>query len=209
VAERESLGPLRAGSYGSLGGLSPGVSPGSIGSSPLGPPSTVGSPARPEAARPAGDMTTALKQRNSWEAGSIVEVYSMTLGCWHPGLIRQVTKDKMLHVCFGGGPNGALLEKTLARSDLQLAVFGSNTDMLPTGFKKVPSQSRPGQSSYFDTGSGIKFLSPDLAWRHHIERLIDPSVDPRTYAEPGPSGGSPNVAQFPSSKGAKEERTHL
>jgi len=129
----------------------------------------------------ATDVGAALRRRSVWAPGSMVEVYSSSLGRWCIGFVAHINKDQLLTVRFYDhrGPDGPLLAKNLARSDLQIAVFGSNLMELPPGFRQVPSQSRPGDVTYLDTASGMKFQGLELAWRHQLEKMLDPSVDPR------------------------------
>lgn len=156
-----------------------------------------------EVARPPSEMANTLRQRSLWQVGSVVEVFSASLGRWCVALVTQVSQNQFLSVSFPD-TKGELLSKMLARSDLQLACFGSNISEQPPGFKAVPSQSRKGEFSHLDVAKGIKYQTLELAWRAHIERLIDPRVDPKSYADPGPApatqaGASPNFAQrYPS-----------
>mmetsp|Transcript_53607 Transcript_53607/g.135392 ORF Transcript_53607/g.135392 Transcript_53607/m.135392 type:complete len:265 (-) Transcript_53607:126-920(-) len=142
-----------------------------------------------------------LRRRATWEPGSVVEVYCSSLGQWCVGLVANINKDGLLTVRFAD-KSGGLLAKNLVRSDMQLATFGSNTSELPPGVQAVPSQSRPGQMSYLDTAAALKFHSLELAWRHHLERLIDPTVDPRKYAGPPTSRNSNRSPDGASSDGS-------
>jgi len=155
----------------------------------IGPPAvghqTNGTNGITEAPRTPADMERTLRQRSLWQVVSVVEVFSASLGRWCVALVTQVSQNQFLSVSFPDA-KGELLSKMLARSDLQLACFGSNISDLPPGFKAVPSQSRPGEFSYLDIAKGIKYQTLELAWRAHIERLIDPRVDPKSYADPGP-----------------------
>mmetsp|Transcript_121506 Transcript_121506/g.349199 ORF Transcript_121506/g.349199 Transcript_121506/m.349199 type:complete len:431 (-) Transcript_121506:29-1321(-) len=115
------------------------------------------------------------------EPGAVVEIFSSSLGRWCAGMIAAVNGDNTVTVHFVDG-KGGLLTKALSLADPRLADFGGHVRELPPDFRQVPSQSRPGQFSYLDTRTGMKLGSVALAWRHVIERMIDPSVDPRTYA---------------------------
>lgn len=160
------------------------------------PETTIGS----EVARAPADMASTLRLRSLWQVGSMLEVFSTSLGCWHVALVTQVTQGQLLTVRFADA-KGELLSKMLARSDMQLAALGSNLNDLPPGFKTVPSQSRPGQVAFLDAAKGIKYQNFELAWRAYIERLIDPAVDPRKYADPGPGSTAPETpaaSVFPS-----------
>jgi len=157
-----------------------------------------------EVARTPAEMHNTLRLRSAWQVGSVVEVFSASLGRWCVAMVTQVSQNQFLSVSFADA-KGELLSKMLARSDLQLACFGSNIAELPPGFKAVPSQSRPGECSYLDVAKGIKYQTLELAWRAHIERLIDPKVDPKSYADPGPlpattlqAGACPNLGRYPS-----------
>lgn len=156
-----------------------------------------------EAPRTPAEMASTLRQRSLWQVGSVVEVFSASLGRWCVALVTQVSQNQFLSVSFPDA-KGELLSKMLARSDMQLACFGSNISELPPGFKAVPSQSRKGEFSYLDVAKGIKYQTLELAWRAHIERLIDPKVDPKSYADPGPlpttsqANASPVPQRYPS-----------
>mmetsp|Transcript_85199 Transcript_85199/g.224687 ORF Transcript_85199/g.224687 Transcript_85199/m.224687 type:complete len:181 (-) Transcript_85199:207-749(-) len=137
---------------------------------------------------PPSELEAALRQRYAWVPGTVIDVYSASMVRWFAGLVAQINRDQSLMVRFVD-PNGALLAKNLARTDLQLAAFGSHFAEMPSGFREVPSKSRPNSVVYMDATSGMKFNNLELAWRHHIQRLIDPSVDPAKYAErPGTMG---------------------
>jgi len=164
-----------------------------------------------EATRTPADMEKTLRRRSLWQVGSVIEVFSSSLRRWCVALVTQVSQNQFLSVSFPDA-KGELLSKLLARTDLQLASFRSNISELPPSFKAVPSQSRPGEFSCLDTAKGIKYQTLELAWRAHIEGLINPGVDPKSFADPGPvpattlqAGASPNFAQrYPSLDSASQ-----
>merc|ERR1719247_2539971 len=70
------------------------------------------------------------------------------------------------------GDTSQIMQKSMPRSDVQLAVFGRNTRQMPPGFQKVASQSRPGQHSYEDSSSGQKYQTKELAWQNYYAALL-------------------------------------
>jgi len=114
------------------------------------------------------------RQRQSWQVGSILEVFSSTSGIWNIARVMQVREGEdadVLTVKFyvEDGPK----QKLLLRSDSQLALLGRNTGgKLPPGFKIKASQSHPGEAVYFDATTGSKYASLDMAWQTHFERLM-------------------------------------
>lgn len=114
--------------------------------------------------------------RETWEEGSIVEVYSATLGRWYPARVMKAElADEgadVLTVQFS--TDDGLKIKAMYRSDAMLSPFGTHLHgELPPGFQRRPSQSRPGQVTFLDATTGRKYASDDLAWRVHLERLIE------------------------------------
>lgn len=126
------------------------------------------------------ELEAELQQRREWDTGSVVEVYSSSLGRWNIGLV-EAARDQFLVVRFMGD-DGNMLAKNLAPFDMQLARFGKNVRSLPVGFIKVPSTSRKNQVAYMEVSTTTKFINPALAWRHHLERLLDPNVKKTKYA---------------------------
>lgn len=124
-----------------------------------------------EAARAPCEMANGLRQRESWEVGSVVEVYSASVERWFVAMVIQVLNNSAVAVRFIGA-DGGLHVKTLARSDMQLAPYSSNTAELPPGFQAVPSKSRPGQLAYLDLITSVKYPNVEMAWHTAIERAI-------------------------------------
>merc|ERR1711924_213785 len=62
-------------------------------------------------------------------------------------------------------------QKSTYRTDQQLAPLSTNQAELPPGFQMKQSQSRPGEYVYLDATTGVRYGSPELAWRMHFERL--------------------------------------
>jgi len=125
----------------------------------------------------AGDSSMdAPTSREAWEVGSVVEVFSATLNQWYPARVMQVKPTsvdgpEVLTVQFTTDEGPKM--KSTYRKDANLAVFGSHLrGELPPGFQRRPSQSRPGQTVYFDATTGTKYVSSELAWRIHLERLL-------------------------------------
>ncbi|CAE7265174.1 unnamed protein product [Symbiodinium natans] len=119
----------------------------------------------------AHNMQEELRLRQSWGPGSIIEVYSSSLGGWSVGVVTKVTQQDQMVVQFS---NEALqpLMKVLPRSDVQLATLGCNTKSLPPQIQVVPSQSRPGQVAYLDAAHQCRYSTPEAAWRQHFQDLL-------------------------------------
>eukprot|EP00929_Paragymnodinium_shiwhaense_P053478 TRINITY_DN26764_c0_g1_i1.p1 TRINITY_DN26764_c0_g1~~TRINITY_DN26764_c0_g1_i1.p1 ORF type:complete len:514 (+),score=80.98 TRINITY_DN26764_c0_g1_i1:104-1645(+) len=112
--------------------------------------------------------------RESWDVGSVLEVYSSSSGRWYVARVMKVQQQSaqdVMTVQFvtDDGPK----MKSQYRSDSALAVFGTNVvSELPPGFETKPSQSKPGTVVYFDATTGTKYARPELAWQVHLERLL-------------------------------------
>jgi len=125
---------------------------------------------------PPSHVADELKAREAWVVGSIIEVYSASAGRWYVAQICQVSDSKvgtsqMLTVQFMGD-NMQFLQKTMPRSDVQVAPFGRNTKLMPPDFQKVASESRPGQFSYQDTTTGVKYQTKELAWQNYFIKAL-------------------------------------
>jgi len=112
---------------------------------------------------------------DKWQEGSIVEIYSASMGQWYAGQVGSVEPQRdgnedIVTVVFYIGEQ--IKQKSIYRTDQALAPLGSHTfGDLPPGFDTRPSQSKPGQLVYMDLTTGIKYASLDLAWQVHFERL--------------------------------------
>jgi len=115
-----------------------------------------------------------LRLRESWKVGSVIEVYSTSSSKWY---IAQVVKigaanaPGTLTAQFIGD-NGQIMQKTMPKSDVQLAHFGRNTRQMPPGFQKVASESRPGEFSYQDTSTMTKYQTKEFAWQSYYEKVL-------------------------------------
>merc|ERR1712137_296798 len=113
--------------------------------------------------------------RRAWHFGSVVEVFSASAGRWHPAYVSQIAPGEggidVLTVQFF--PIGGPKQKSMHRSDCQLAQLGAHTShVVPPGFSKQPSQSCPGEIVYCDIITCAKYASPEQAWRVHFERML-------------------------------------
>mmetsp|Transcript_576 Transcript_576/g.928 ORF Transcript_576/g.928 Transcript_576/m.928 type:complete len:583 (-) Transcript_576:83-1831(-) len=135
---------------------------------------TVTTPVTAPAALPRpGIAPHEAKVRAAWDVGSILEIYSSSAGRWH---VSHVTKVER-----GSGPDVLTMQfyvddgaknKALYRTDPQLAPFGTRTwGELPAGMEVKPSQNRPGQFVCFDTRTGVKYESPELAWAWYFDQM--------------------------------------
>jgi len=115
-----------------------------------------------------------LKLRESWNVGSVIEAYSSSSSKWY---IAQVVKvgaknaPSTLTAQFIGD-NGQIMQKSMPRSDVQLAPFGRNTRQMPYGFQKVASESRPGEFSYQDTSTMTKYQTKEFAWQSYYLKIL-------------------------------------
>lgn len=113
------------------------------------------------------------KLRDAWTTESVLEIYSGSTGRWYVAHVVWVASS--------GGPDILTLQfypeegaknKALYRNDHQLAPLGVHTaGTMPPGCIVVPSQSRPGQSSFVDASTGVKYETVDQVWKIHLERL--------------------------------------
>lgn len=131
-----------------------------------------------------------LKLRESWSVGSVIEVYSSSASKWY---IAQVVKvgaanaPSTLTVQFIGD-NGQIMQKSMPRSDMQLAPFGRNTRQMPPGFQKVASESRPGEFSYQDTSTMTKYQTKEFAWQSYYLKVLKCEQAQQLLAQ---GGGAP------------------
>lgn len=125
-------------------------------------------------------MGDGREERQLWEIGSILEVYSTTTGCWNVACVTDIqhgAETEVLNVQFPG-KDGQLKQKLLHRDDQQLMPLNTHTsDRAPPGFSKHPSQSRPGQIVFYDGIACQKYASANLAWQVHFERMFKSPVD--------------------------------
>jgi len=121
--------------------------------------------------------------RDDWKLNSVLEVLSVSKGHWYVAFVLQVhpgeSESQMLTVRFWDESNEAK-QKNVARDEASLARLGTHTGgRLPPGFQTQASQSRPGGSSFFDTATGVKYSSAEIAWNVHFLRLRDgPPLQP-------------------------------
>jgi len=143
-------------------------------------------------------MASGLGGQGVWQAGSVVEVFSSSLGRWLMALVTQVSKGKMS--VWLADDRSTLGLQDLSFMDLQLAGVGTHILDLPVGFRMVPSKTRPGQVAYLDLDMNRKLSSRELAWRYHIERHAAASVQNTapTVAGHGGSLDSGSASGLPS-----------
>lgn len=111
--------------------------------------------------------------REAWTVGSVVECLSTSAGRWYVAQITAVDPQTQVMTVQFTGDDGTLKQKSMYRTDAQLSPLSSHTGgELPPGFQAKASQSRAGQSVYFDGTTGKKYASPELAWQVHFERLL-------------------------------------
>merc|ERR1719421_1529441 len=115
-----------------------------------------------------------LNQRKSWDVGCVLEVFSSSAGKWYIAQLAQVGDKATAHMITVQfvGDNGQIMQKTMPRSDVQLANFGRNTRQMPPGFQKVASQSRAGEFSYLDSSNGQKYQTKELAWQNYYANIL-------------------------------------
>lgn len=115
-----------------------------------------------------------LKMRQSWAVGAVIEVFSSSAAKWYIAQVVQVGEKATAHMLTAQfvGDNGGILQKSMPRSDVQLAIFGSNTRQMPNNFQKVASESRPGEFSYQDSASGQKYQTKELAWQNYYQVIL-------------------------------------
>jgi hypothetical protein len=112
--------------------------------------------------------------RASWSVGSVIEVYSSSASKWYIAQVAKVGENASAHMITVQfvGDNGQIMQKSMPRSDMQLATFGRNTRQMPPNFQKVASESRPGQFSYQDSASGTKYQTKELAWQNYYLKVL-------------------------------------
>jgi len=115
-----------------------------------------------------------LKMREAWAVGSILEVFSSSAAKWYIAQLAQVGETATAHMITVQfvSDNGQIMQKSMPRSDVQLATFGRNTRQMPPNFQKVGSESRPGQFSYQDSATGQKYQTKELAWENYYRDIL-------------------------------------
>merc|ERR1719421_2808671 len=131
-----------------------------------------------------------LNQRKSWDVGCVLEVFSSSAGKWYIGQIAQVGEGATAHMITVQfiGDNGQIMQKSMPRSDVQLAPFGRNTRQMPPGFQKVASESRPGEFSYQDTSTMTKYQTKEFAWQSYYLKVLKCEQAQQLLAQ---GGGAP------------------
>jgi len=112
------------------------------------------------------------QQRAAWAIDSVLEIYSTGTNRWNVAHVTWVTKGTGIDVLTLQfyQPDGAK-NKSLYRNDHQLAPLGAHCGQeLPPGCQVVGSQSRPGQFSFFDSVSGVKYETVEQVWKVFFER---------------------------------------
>jgi len=144
--------------------------------------------------------TAKKKPQNGDEADgglSVVEVFSHSAQKWFVGLIAG-DEEGVVTVRFVDG-DGMKRQKTAPRNDPQFARFGMHTGgSLPPSIVTVPSQSRPGQFSYFDQTVMRKFATAELAWQQCLRVALCSDQDTMLQsANRWSSGGSGSLGDMP------------
>jgi len=132
-------------------------------------PSNVGS-CVPKALNVADELT----ERKNWSVGSVLEVFSASASKWYIAQLVEVgdmANSHMITVQFVGD-TGGIMQKSMPRSDVQIAAFGRNTRQMPPGFQKVASEYRPGEFSYQDSTSLQKYQTKELAWQNYYAAIL-------------------------------------
>lgn len=161
---------------------------------------------RPLAGAPAPVPVGDARSRDAWNMGSVVEIYAASTGRWHIASVIWVARSKPDVLTMQFYTEEGAKNKSLYRNDHQLAPLGTYCrGELPPGFATKPSQSRPGQTAYLDSNTGVRYESVELAWKTHFERVFKqapPGMD--TVREPvggraGPPSPLPTAAGTSSS----------
>lgn len=115
-----------------------------------------------------------LKERENWNVGTVIEVFSSSASKWYIAQLVEVGEKATAHMITVQfvGDTGQIMQKSMPRSDVQIAPFGRNTRQMPPGFQKVSSESRPGQFSYQDSSSGQKYQTKELAWQNYYAAIL-------------------------------------
>jgi len=125
---------------------------------------------------PAHDLEE-MEERQGWQVGSVLEVFSASSSRWYPALVTQVVRTKtskeMLTAQFWLNIEEAK-QKALCRDSELLATLGSHCgDQLPPGFQISASKSRPGMFVFLDATTGLKYESLELIWAVHFKRWLE------------------------------------
>jgi hypothetical protein len=115
--------------------------------------------------------------RNHWDVGSVLEIFTASANAWFPGLVtdivRNQNKDEMLTAQFWVTMDDAK-QKTVCRQSKHLAPIGTHCgDKLPPGFEIGFSKSRPGMFVFLDGTTGLKYDSLALVWAVHFKRWLE------------------------------------
>jgi hypothetical protein len=141
-----------------------------------------------------------LKMREAWAVGSILEVFSSSAAKWYIAQLAQVGEASNAHMITVQfvSDNGQIMQKSMPRSDVQLATFGQNTRQMPPKFQKVASESRPGQFSYQDSETGQKYQTKELAWENYYATILKSEQAQQLLRQQSLTGQPP--AQTPASQ---------
>lgn len=92
-----------------------------------------------------------------WRPGSVLEVFSVSLGTWSPALVTQVSPNGNLLTLRFVDETGAVLTKILPPSDPQLCPFGRHITWLPPYFEEVrwPPGHHVPEGARFDSGAWL------------------------------------------------------
>merc|ERR1711892_65271 len=108
------------------------------------------------------------------QVGSVIEVFSATTSKWYIAQLVEVGENANAHMITVQfvGDTGQVMQMTMPRDCTQISAFGTNTRHMPPGFHKVASQSRPGEVSYQDSASGLKYQTNELAWQNYYGAIL-------------------------------------
>jgi len=122
----------------------------------------------------AQNVADELTERKNWSVGCVIEVYSGSASKWFIAQLVEVGENANSHMITVQfvGDTGQIMQKSMPRSDVQIAPFGRNTRQMPPGFQKQASESRPGEFSYADPESGQKYQTKELAWQNYYAAIL-------------------------------------
>eukprot|EP00397_Hematodinium_sp_SG-2012_P034428 GEMP01036930.1.p1 GENE.GEMP01036930.1~~GEMP01036930.1.p1 ORF type:complete len:534 (+),score=129.81 GEMP01036930.1:50-1651(+) len=108
----------------------------------------------------------------SYEVDSCCEVFSSSYQRW---FVASVIDNDTEVVTVRFFVDDDMKEKSLRISDPMLAPLETNIRDMPPHFECVPSTSRPGEVSYLELATGIKYLDLQCAWQVHYKSILPPS----------------------------------
>jgi len=110
------------------------------------------------------------EEEESLQLGLMVEVYCLEAQQWLVGRVGATHGETVTVYTFNA--TGAFSQRSFATGDSCLASFGTHVTGPPPGFQAVPSVSRPGQLTYVNIATEVKYRCAEHAWQEYFNGLL-------------------------------------